>query len=180
MQNDSTYYLSLLAEQERLQSNRFAGIRTILVVFSSSGMAFDQDGLRSLIVATYPDAAVFFMTTQGKCLGARVQGHVDLLVDFTAPGNRQGWFFARRLRRMARFAVGRNAGLFRKRIYDRVFDEKEASNASRLEKLSTLAREREASRQVLALAGVASVPHSRSAPDRSHEIALELPPMVGA
>ncbi|MBU6376550.1 MAG: hypothetical protein KGQ59_11180, partial [Bdellovibrionales bacterium] len=103
----------------------------------------------------------------------------DLVVDFTGPGQRQGWFFARRLRRMARFAVGRNAGLFRKRIYDRIFDEKAREN-SRLRVMGTLQREREVQRMVLALAGVASMPHSESGADRSGHIALELPPLMGA
>ena len=110
MKDESQFSLSLLAEQERLRSQRLAGVRTILVVLSSQGMAFDVDGLRGLIHGAYPDAAVFFVTTSGKNLGTRVKGHVDLVIDFTGPRQRQGWFFARRLRRMARFAVGRNAG----------------------------------------------------------------------
>ncbi|MBU6375855.1 MAG: hypothetical protein KGQ59_07665, partial [Bdellovibrionales bacterium] len=76
MQNDSEFYLSTLAEQERLQTYRFAGVRTILVVLSSAGMAVDLDGLRSRIHAAYPDAAVFFVTTRGKTLGASSKGHV--------------------------------------------------------------------------------------------------------
>jgi hypothetical protein len=179
MQNDSAFYLSMLADQERLRSNRFAGVRTILVVLSSKGMACDVDGLRSRIHGAYPDAAVFFMTTTGKTLGTPVQGHVDLLIDFTGPGQKQGLFFARKLRRMARFAVGRNAGLFRKKIYDRVIDEKAPANA-RLQGMTTMGREREVQRMVLALAGVASMPHSESAPDRSKDIALDLPPLVKA
>ena len=179
MQNDSEFYLSQLAEQERLRSSRFPGVRTILVVLSSVGMAVDIDGLRSRIRSGYPEAAVFFMTTKGKSLGASVRGHVDLLIDFTGPGQRQGWFFARKLRRMARFAVGRNAGLFRKRIYDRIVNEKSPESA-RLRAMDALHREREVQRMVLALAGVATVPHAESGADRSAEIALELPPLIGA
>ena len=179
MKDESQFSLSLLAEQERLRSQRLAGVRTILVVLSSQGMAFDVDGLRGLIHGAYPDAAVFFVTTSGKSLGTRVKGNVDLVIDFTGPRQRQGWFFARRLRRMARFAVGRNAGLFRKRIYDRVVDESTPENA-RLGRMTTMAREREVQRLVLARAGIASIPHSESDPDRSAEIALELPPLAGA
>lgn len=175
MQNDSAFYLSMLDTQERLRSNRFAGVRTILVVLSSQGMAYDVDGLRSRIHGAYPEAAVFLMTTNGQTLGTPVQGHVDLLIDFTGPGQSQGWFFARKLRRMARFAVGRNAGIFRKRIYDRVVDEQSAAN-SRLKTMNTMNREREVQRLVLESAGVASIPHSESPPDRSKIIALDLPP----
>jgi hypothetical protein len=178
MQNDSEFYLSLLAEQDRLRSNRFAGVRTVLVVLSSAAMAYDIDGLRSRVHGAYPEAAVFFMTTRGKPLGTLVKGHVDLLIDFTGPRQKQGLFFPRKLRRMARFAVGRNAGFFRKGIYDRVFDEKSPENA-RLQSMTTMEREREVQRQVLAIAGVASTPHSESAPDRSKSIALELPPLAG-
>lgn len=176
--DSSTYYLDLLAEQERLKSNRFAGVRTVLVVLSASGMAYDTDGFRGRIHSAYPEAAVFFMTTKGKALGAVAQGHVDLLIDLTGPRQRQGLFFARSLRGKARFTIGRNAGLFRKRIYDRIFDEKASEHAGRLAGLSPLAREHLIQREVLALAGVASAPHSESAPDRGKSIALELPPLA--
>jgi hypothetical protein len=178
MQQNSDFYLSLLAEQERLRSKRYVGVKTVLVVLSSHGMAFDTDGLRSLIQGAYPEAKVFFMTTKGKPFGPKLSGVVDLAIDFTGPGQRQGWFFARGIRRMARYVVGRHAGLFRKRIYDRVIDEK-SSEFSSLSKLSTLAREKEVQTLVLNLAGVASIPHSESAPDRGREIALKLPPLAG-
>jgi hypothetical protein len=177
MQNDSQYYLELLAEQERLKSNRFAGVRTVLVVLSSAGMAYDVDGFRGRIHSSYPEAAVFFMTTRGKPLGATAQGHVDLLIDLTGPRQRQGLFLTRSLRSRARFAVGRNVGLFRKRIYDRVYDERAPEIAKHLAGLSPLAREHEAQKQVLALSGVACTPHAESAPDRGKSIALELPPL---
>jgi hypothetical protein len=180
MQNDSRYYLELLAEQERLKANRFAGVRTVLVVLSSAGMAYDVDGFRGRIHSAYPEAAVFFMTTRGKALGAHAQGHVDLLLDLTGPGQKQGIFFARSLRSKARFTVGRNVGLFRKRIYDRTFDEFAAEVASRLQAMSMLAREHEAQRQVLALAGVSAAPHAESSEDRGKSIALDLPPLARA
>jgi hypothetical protein len=181
MQNHSSqYYLELLAEQERLKSNRFAGVRTVLVVLSSSGMAYDVDGFRGRIHSAYPEAAVFFMTTRGKPLGAMAQGHVDLVIDLTGPRQRQGLFFARMLRGKGRFTVGRNVGLFRKRIYDRIFDERDPSRQAVLQSMHPLAREHEVQRQVLSLAGVASTPHAESAPDRGKSIALELPPLSRA
>jgi hypothetical protein len=90
MNQNSDFYLSLLAEQERLRVHRIAGARTILMVLSSHGMAYDLDGLRSRIHGAYPEAAVFFMTTKGKPMGTAVQGHVDLVIDFTGPGQKQG------------------------------------------------------------------------------------------
>jgi hypothetical protein len=180
MENNSQYYLELLAEQERLKANRFAGVRTVLVVLSSSGMAFDIDGFRGRIHSSYPEAAVFFVTTRGKPLGAAAQGHVDLVIDLTGPGQRQQPLFARSIRSKARFTVGRSVGFFRKRIYDRVFDEKSAESLRQLQSLHPLAREHEVQRRVLALAGVASAPHAESAVDRGKSIALDLPPLARA
>lgn len=174
--NDSNYYLSLLAEQERLAAKRVAGVRTVLVVLSAAGMAYDVEGFRQKIVAAYPDAAVFFVTTRLKALGTPMPSSVDLLLDLTGPRQRQHILAAKRLRRLARLTIGRNAGLFRRRIYDRVFDEKSATHAH-LATLGTLAREREVQKQVLALAGIALAPHAVSAADRGQSIALELPPL---
>jgi hypothetical protein len=117
---------------------------------------------------------VFFLTTLGKPIGSPPPRQVDLLIDFTGPGQRQGWFFARKLRRMARAAVGRNAGLFRKRIYDKIYDEKAPSAT-----LSTdvLERERQVQKRILNLSGVAFVQYGDTPPDRGKSIALELPPM---
>lgn len=173
-QTDSQFYLDLLAQQERLKSNRFAGVRTVLVVLSSAGMAYDVDGFRSRIQGAYPESAVFFVTTRGHALGAVSQGQVDLLIDLTGPGQKQGLFFARKMRSKARFAVGRNAGFFRKRTYDRVVDDRS------IQKSGPLAHEHEVQRQVLALAGVAATPHAESARDRGKLIALELPPLARA
>jgi len=176
-QTESQYYMEILAEQERLKANRFPGVRTVLVVLSSAGMAYDVDGFRGRIHSAYPDAAVFFMTTQGQALGAVSQGHVDLLIDLTGARQRQGFLFARLMRSKSRYTVGRNAGFWRKRIYDRVFDEKAKDNAKRLQSFGPLAREHDVQRQVLSLAGVAAVPHAESAQDRGKVIALELPPL---
>jgi hypothetical protein len=172
---ESQSLLKLMAEQERVRANKVPGVRTVLVVISAKGMVYDVESLRQKILLSYADAAVFFMTTLGKPVGAAAPQHVDLLVDFTGPGQRQGLFYAKKLRRMARVAVGRNAGLFRKRIYDRVYDEKEKSGSLPAE---ILQRERVVQREVLSLAGVAFVQAGDTPPDRGKSIALELPPMA--
>lgn len=172
---ETEFFLKKMAEQEKLKSNRFAGIRTVLIVLSSTSMAFDIESLRQKTLLAYPEAAVFFMTTLGKSIGSSAPQFVDLLIDLTGPNERQGLFFSKKLRKMTRVAVGRNAGLFRKKIYDRVFDEKTLENASLLDKL---AREQIVQREVMALAGVAFVPTGDTPPDRGKTIALELPPMV--
>lgn len=145
----------------------------MLVVLSSAGLVFDVEALRQKILLSYPDAAVFFLTTLGKSIGLSAPGHVDLLIDFTGPRQRQGLFLARKLRRTARVAVGRNAGLFRKKIYDRVYDEKDKSNSLSPE---VLERERQVQKEVLALAGVAFVPAGDVLPDRGKLTAMDLPP----
>ncbi len=170
----SEAFLNLLAEQERVRANRVAGVRTVLVILSARGMVYDRESLRQKILLTYPDAAVFFRTTLGKAVGVEAPVKVDLLIDFTGPGQRQRFFFAKKLRRMARVAVGRNSGLFRKKIYDRIFDEKSAEHARRLPK-DLLAREREVQREVLHLAGVALSQQGDVLPDRGRTIALALP-----
>jgi hypothetical protein len=109
----------------------------------------------------------------GKPIGPTAPQQVDLLIDFTGPGQRQGWFYARKLRRMARVAVGRNAGLFRKKIYDRVFDENQDPSVPQ----EMLKKERFVQKKVLNLAGVSFVQTSETPPDRGKSIALELPAM---
>jgi hypothetical protein len=174
LDRESESFLALLADQERVRANRVAGVRTVLVILSAAGMVFDTEALRQKILLTYPDAAVFFRTTRGKPVGAAAPQQIDLLIDFTGPRSRQGLLFAKKLRRMARMAVGRNAGLFRSRIYDRVFDER--AKAAELPS-DLLERERVVQRQVLALAGVALAQQGDAQPDRGLTIALELPPL---
>lgn len=164
--------ISTLAQLEAVRSNRVAGVRTVLILLSSRGMVFDLDSIRQKILLTYPDAAVFFRTTQGKSMGMSAPLHLDLLIDFTGPGQRQGLFAAKKLRRMARVAVGRNAGLFRRRIYDRVYDEK--ARARELP-ADLLERERLVQKEVLALAGVPLAIQGEALPDRADSIALDLP-----
>ncbi len=171
---ESEAFLTHLAEQERVRSSRVPNVGTVLVVLSAAGMVYDVESLQQKIHLFYPDAAVFFMTTLGKPIRSKIPARVDLVIDFTGPGQRQSFFFAKRLRRMGRVVVGRNAGLFRKRVYDRVFDEKALAVQVPSEKL---ARERRVQKEVLELAGIAFVQSGDTPPDRGKVIALELPPM---
>ena len=167
-------FLTILSQQEKVRANKIPGVRTVLVVLSAKAMAYDMESLRQKIVLVYPDAVVFFKTTSGKAVGVSAPKRVDLLIDLTAPRSRQGLFYSRKLRSMARAAVGRNAGFFRKGSYDKVFDEK--AIASRLPQ-DVLQRERFVQREVLALAGIPLAQMGDTPPDRGKTIALELPPM---
>jgi hypothetical protein len=174
---ESVELLAQIQSQEKVKTNRIAGIRTVLVVLSSKGMVFDSHSLRHEIRQAYPDAAVFFKTPLGIEIGAHAPAHVDLLIDLTGPGERTAFFFARKLRRSARVAVGRNSGLFsiRKRIYDRIYDETAHTSTLPVE---TLSRERFVQKQVLDLAGVGSSFSGETHADLGKSIALELPPML--
>lgn len=169
-----TFLAQQLAEQERVRNKRVPGVRTVLVILSATGMVYDIESLRQKVLLSYPDAAVFFRMTCGDAIGSTAPHQIDLLIDFTGPGQRQGLFYAKKLRRMARVAVGRNAGLFRRRIYDRVFDESGRTTSLPVE---TLERERQVQKEVLNLAGVAFVQMGDTPPDRGKSIPLELPPM---
>ena len=171
---DARDYLAQLEERERTKANHVPGVQKVLVVLSTTGLVFDTESLRQMILYAYPEAAVFFRTTSGKALGVEAPKQVDLLIDLTGPGQRSPLLYAYRLKGMARFSVGRNAGLFRARIYDRVYDEKPI--LSRLPR-NTLDRERVVQREVLALAGVAMIAMAHATPDRGKEIALDLPPL---
>jgi DNA-binding phage protein len=172
---ESQTSLNRMFEQDRVRANRIPGVKTVLVVLSAKGIVFDMEGLRQKISLAYPDSIVFYMTTQGKPMGAQAPSQVDLLIDFTGPKQRQSLFFSRRLRRMARVAVGRNAGLFRKKIYDRVLDEKTPTLNLPTEALS---REAEVQKAVLALAGIPFVRSGYIPADLAKTIALDLPPML--
>lgn len=166
-------YLKALQEKERVQVNVVSGVRTVLVVLSSVGLVYDVEALRTKILFVYPDAAVFFRNTSGLPYGVSSSEKVDLLIDLTGPRSTQGWFYARKLRRMARVCVGRNVGLFRKRIYDRLFDEKTEKVPEDL-----MDREFFVQTKVLELAGIPQVPIAGVTPDRSKSIALNLPPLA--
>jgi hypothetical protein len=172
---ESLASLKIMAEEESIRSKRLAQVRTVLVVLSSMGMVFDVESLRQKILLAYPQAVVFFRTTMGKDMGSSSPDKVDLLIDFTGPRERQGLMYARKLRRLARVAIGRNAGLFRKSIYDQVFDERRAGLSLPTDKLE---RERVVQREVLSLAGIAFVQAGDSAPDRGKITPLELPPLA--
>lgn len=162
-----------MGEQERLRAQRIPGVRTVLIVLSATAMVYDMEALRQKVLLVYPEAAVFFITTNGKPIGPTAPETVDLFIDFTGPRQRQGLFFAKRYRRAARVAVGRNVGFFRKRIYDRVFDEK--ARAAELPR-EPLARERLIQREVLRLAGIVLAQTGDTPADRGRTIATELPP----
>jgi hypothetical protein len=152
----------------------FAHVQSVLVVLSSRALAFDQSGLRKLITYTYPGAAVFFVSTSGDPVGVEGPHKVDLILDFSEPGARQGFFFASKMRSRAKHAVGRHTGwFFRKKKYDRVYDEK--NDAAR--PVDYLESERWTQKKVLELAGVRVVQQGGLTPDRSKEIASELPPL---
>ncbi|MBI2712792.1 MAG: hypothetical protein HYX41_08070 [Bdellovibrio sp.] len=170
---ESQACLSQMTKQEAILGNRVSGVKFVLIVLSARGIVFDQEALRQKVMLSYPDAAVFFQTTYGQAVGLEAPSRVDLLIDFTGPGQRQRWFFSRSLRKKARFAVGRNAGMFRRRIYDRIFDESVESGIP----TELLERERYVQKKVLSLAGVAMVPAGETPPDRGKTIALELPRM---
>lgn len=170
---ESENCLTQVVQQDQVLANRIPGVKFVLVVLSARGMVYDRDALRQKIIQAYPDAVVFYQTTMGKAIGAASPEQVDLLIDLTGPGQRQGWFFAKKLRRIARFAIGRNAGLFRKKIYDRIFDEKSEPSLPR----EILERERWVQKKVFNLAGVAFVQAGETPPDRGKTIALELPGM---
>jgi hypothetical protein len=172
---ESKAFFERMAEYQKVRANKVNGVKTVLIVISARGMVFDIESLRQKVILSYPEAAVFFRTTLGKPIGALAPERVDLLIDFTGPGQRQGLFYARKLRKTARFAVGRNAGLFRKKLFDRVFDEK--AQAASLP-VDMLKRERLVQRHILELAGVAFVPMGDVPPDRGKVTPLELPPLA--
>lgn len=170
---ESERSLQSLADQEKLRKNQVENVRAVLVVLSGVSVAYDMDALRHKITRVYNNAGVFFESTIGKPLGLARPERLDLLIDLTAPGQREGLFRARKLRKLVRFAVGRDAGWFRKKVYDRVIDESDLAKDKDL-----LHRERVAQRRVLEAVGVGIVPQGDTTEDRAHVIALELPPLA--
>ncbi len=171
----SLEFLNRMSEQQKVNANRVAGVKSVLVVLSTSGMVFDMSALAQKIRVVYPEAKVFFLSTAGTSLSDEsIPKSVDLLIDFTGPGQRSPFMLPRKLRSLAKVAIGRRAGLWRPYIYDRIFNDKARWKDMPKEKL---ARERLIQREVLALAGVALTQTGEPLPDRGKSIALELPPL---
>ncbi|MEK6706978.1 MAG: hypothetical protein AABZ06_14465 [Bdellovibrionota bacterium] len=155
--------------------NRIPGVNTVLVVLSATGLVYDIEALRHVILLAYPGTVVFFKSTNGKPIGVLPVGKIDLLIDFTGPGQRQCSRLVRKFRRTAKMAVGRSVGRVRAKRYDRVFNE--ISMAFNFPDM--LLRESMVQREVLALAGIPLVPCGDTPMDRSKSIARELPPLCG-
>lgn len=168
---DTRRSLERLSHREQIQTQRIPGVETVLVVLSSKAMVFDVESLRYQIYQAYPGSTIGFCTTSGRPLEKLIRS-VDLLIDFTGPGQRQAFWLPFRFRRMARVVVGRNAGLFRKLLYHRLYDEKKSGLSLPNE---ILERERKVQKEVLALAGVAFLPAGQVPEDLGRKIALELP-----
>lgn len=150
---ESENFLTLIGEDEKQRVEKVKNVKSVLVIFSTRAMAYDRAALTQKIQLTYPEAKVFFMTTSGLPVGLEAPEKIDLLIDFTGPGQKHKRFLARKLRSITRVAVGRNAGFFRPYIYDQIADESLAVYPKDLSR-DLLTRERWAQRQVLLLAGI--------------------------
>jgi len=156
------------------ESPLFPGVQSVLVVLSSTSMAFDLSALRSLISHAYPGTAVFFISTSGDAVGVASPRQVDLVIDFTPPGARQPFLFASRIRKRAKYVVGRDTGgFFSRKRYDRLYQEKMDASLP----LDYMDRERSIQKRVLELAAVSIVKQGGVTEDLSREISLSLPPM---
>lgn len=122
------------------------------IVLSGRGMVFDIEALRHSVRLCHPEAVVFFFSSLGKLQGGgRPPRKMDLLIDLTAPGQRErlggalGWrFYAKRV-------VGRRHGWLRGLLYDEVHPEAASQKEFRG---SFLPLEREMQEAVLRLAGI--------------------------
>jgi len=168
---DTLSSLERMSDVEKVSANQLESVKLVLIVLSSRGMAFDLEALRQMVVSTYPDAAVFFETPLGKTIGPHCPDHVDLLIDFTGPRERQRFCSARRYRRLAKLAVGRNASYYRRNKYDRVFDEFSKRGSTPVDLLD---RERFVQKNLLKLAGIPVVQKNETPPDRGKIVPLEL------
>jgi hypothetical protein len=156
------------------ESSLFQNVKSVLVVLSSQSMAFDLSALRNFITHSYPGSAVFFISTSGDPVGVSGPNQVDLIIDFTRPGSRQGMFFASKMRRRGNYVTGRvTSGIFGRKRYDRLYDE--AKDAS-LPK-DYMERERVIQRKVLEMSGIEIVKQGGVTVDHGKDIALSLPPM---
>ncbi len=150
--NETNSALQGMMEDEAIRENRIENVRTLLVILSGRSIVYDDASLRQKISLTYPDAEIYFMTTEAFSMGKKLPSNakIDLLIDFTGPGHRHKWFWARALRGRSRVCVGRTAGFFREFIYDRVFKEEGLKGLP----TTVIDKERFVQREVLALAGV--------------------------
>jgi hypothetical protein len=167
---ETLHHLQTLGIEERIRQHRVANVKSILVIFSSRSVAFDIDSLKQKIKMSYPEAKVYFESTLAYPMGERAPEKLDLVIDFTGPGQRHKWFYARKLRSRARVTVGRNAWFFREHIYDRIFNEQEHELPEDL-----LAREKFVQKEVLELAGVPVSTQGTLGADLSKKIATKLP-----
>jgi hypothetical protein len=167
--SESLSALQRLQEEEAVRANRVDQVRTILVVLSGRAIAFDDASLRQKILLTYPDAKIYFMTTEAYSMGEKLpsKAKLDLVIDFTGPGHRHKWLWARKLRARSRVCVGRPAGLFREHIYDRISTELTRNDLPN----DVLERERQIQKEVLALAGVPLSHKGNLGQDLGHSIA---------
>jgi hypothetical protein len=170
--SESASTLQQLQEEELIRNAKVDNVRTILVVLSGRAVIFDDASLRQKINLTYPEAKVYFMTTEAFPMGEKLpsSAKIDLLIDFTGPGHRHKWLWARALRAKSRVCVGRPAGLFREHIYDRLSTELQMTNLPK----DVLERERLVQREVLALAGVPISHKGNSGKDLGKTIAGRL------
>lgn len=168
----SESFLAQLEAQNRIKANRLEDVRSVLVVFSSKAVVFDKEALKQKIIWAYPEAKIYFMNPVGKPIGEKPPSRVDLVLDFTSPRQHGAWFLSKRMSRIGRVTVGRNAGLFRKGDYDRIVDEK--AKGAKLPK-DLLDRERYVQKEVLSLAGIPLAQMGEPPPDFGQSIALKLP-----
>ncbi len=147
----------VLSVGKDLEQFRYDNVKTILVVLSSHGLVLDLEALRQAILFAYCDSVIFFQSTSGAAMGAKAPKQIDLVIDFVGRKQKQKHFFVRKLKKKARFIVGRNNGLYRKYFYSRIYSEK-ACDINKSE--SILDYELYVQKCVLALAGVALVPNA--------------------
>jgi hypothetical protein len=173
--SESSSSLRHLQAEEAIRKNRVDHVKTVLVIMSGRSVIFDDASLRQKIRLTYPDAKIYFMSSEAYPFGEKVPKSlkIDLLIDFTGPGDRRKWFWARRLRSRARVCVGRPAGFFRAHIYDRLTGESKRKDLPR----DVLERERICQREVLELAGVPVSTKGNTGSDQGRTIASRLPPL---
>jgi hypothetical protein len=156
------------------ESSMFPNVKSVLVVLSSKSMAFDLPALRNFITHSYSGSAVFFISTSGDSIGVSGPSKVDLVIDFTQPGSRQGMFFASQMKRRGTHTVGRKTGgFFNRNGYTRIFDEAKDVSLPK----DYMDRERVIQRKILELSGIEIVRQGGVTADHSKDIALTLPPM---